>query len=159
MTLIQNEVTSELIEQNLQSKYRIHNSVAKECRDKVILSAQQTKKRKWCEHSMSVGFDCASQLSLDSLIRVSQPQEKESVIIEEGHLRGLHVREETSQVLLGILTKLKQKPSTRIKVKDLCDLHSDPAADLRMGGMICDFTLLSFARCCVELGAFAVVEL
>ena len=77
-------------------------------------------------------------------------------MIEDGQLRGLTVRQETCPVLMGILAALKQDASLQIKVKDLRNLDSE-----KDGGsfdMICDFTLLSFVRCCVELGALAVVD-
>jgi hypothetical protein len=72
--------------------------------------------------------------------------------VEEGRLRGLTVREETMDSLMRIVGMMKQTPSLKIKVRDL--LHNTGFSN----PMICDFSLLSLARCCVEFGAFAVVK-
>jgi hypothetical protein len=62
-------------------------------------------------------------------------------------------------ILMNILSKLKGDPDLKVAVKDLLDIVI--TGGVEMDGtsltMVCDFTLLSFARCCVELGALAVV--
>jgi ribosomal protein L16 Arg81 hydroxylase len=153
MSMIQNNVTTEVLERNLKAKYDMHNSHAKECRDKIINA--QSKKRKRCEEY--VGYNAASQLDLDSVVRASIPDERESVVIEEGQLRGLTVRQENCTALMGILAVLKQDPSLHVKVRELRDIYDEKDSISKLD-MICDFTLLSFARCCVELGALALVE-
>ena len=157
--IIQYQVTSEILEQNLKRKYDMHNTRAKKCRDNIL---SHTKKRKRCDEC--VGFAAASQLVLESVVRVSTADERKSVIIGEGQLRGLTVRQETCRVLMSLLSALKRDPSLQVKVKDLRNVktsdakhnpshHVEDKADF---DLICDFTLLSYARCCVELGALAV---
>jgi ribosomal protein L16 Arg81 hydroxylase len=152
-SMIQNNITTELIERGLQAKYDAHNSHAKVYRDKIINA--QFKKRKRCEEC--VGYNAASRLDLDSVVRASTPDERESVVIEEGQLRGLTVRQENCAVLMDILAVLKQDTSLHVKVAELRDLLDTKDSTSKFD-MICDFTLLSFARCCVELGALATVK-
>ena len=155
MALIKSQVSPALMEHNLQTKYSIHNTHTNERRNKLL--ADQSRRRKRCEDV--VGYDAASQLVLESLVRVSTPNERNSVVLEEGKLRGLTVRQETCPALMSILGALKNDTSLQVQVKDLCGVVGgnslEDSTDL---GMICDFTLLSFARCCVELGALAVVN-
>jgi hypothetical protein len=156
MTAIQNQVTSELLEKNLRTKYDMHNFHADVHRSKII-STSKTNKRKRCDEI--VGFDASLQLSLESMVRVSTPDERNSVVLEEGQLRGLTVRQETCSILMTILSVFKKDPSIRKKVKDLRGvIEGDSTLDRTNFDMICDFTLLCFARCCVELGAMAVVN-
>ena len=156
MAIIQSKITSLKLEQNLRAKYEIHNAQANGHRNKMI-KVNQSKKRKATNDI--VGVDAASRLTLESSIRVSTPEERESVTIEEGRLRGLTVREETMPILMSMLTKLKADPNRIIVVKDMCvDLVDTTDTLQRETELVCDFTLLSFARCCVELGALAVGE-
>ena len=67
------------------------------------------------------------------------------------------MRQENCTALMGILAVLKQDPSLHVKVRELRDIHDEKDSISKLD-MICDFTLLSFARCCVELGALALVE-
>ena len=59
---------------------------------------------------------------------------------------------------------MKSDPALRVIVKDLRGLVETGDDEMENQSertglcMVCDFTLLSFARCCVELGALAVVQ-
>jgi hypothetical protein len=146
MSEIKKNVTAEVLYENLNNKYMTHNSRASEFR-RNIASRKRPREEDKC-----VGYDAASQLTLDSVVRASSAEERGSVVLEEGRLRGLTVREETMDSLMTIVGMMKQTPSLKIKVRDL--LHKAGFSN----PMICDFSLLSLARCCVEFGAFAVVE-
>lgn len=157
MSVIQRKITPGLLEERLQEKYRLHNENAKHHRQKVIL-AQQSRKRKAAEETSQeecVGCSAASKISLQSTLRLSTPEEKASVILGDGQLRGLNVRESIQYVITEILSTMKSDPLLRVKVKDLRGLVKNGDGSM---AVICDFTLLSFARCCVELGALALVE-
>eukprot|EP00804_Cyclotella_cryptica_P010640 CCRYP_005450-RA/>CCRYP_005450-RA protein AED:0.16 eAED:0.16 QI:0/0/0/1/0/0/3/0/363 len=152
--MIQSQVTSELLEKNLRAKYDRHNFHANVHRSKII-SIPPPKKHKRCEEI--VGYNASLQLALASIVRVSTLVN--SVVVEEGQLRGLTVRQETCRILMAILDGFKKDPSLKRKVKDLRGLiEEDSTLDKTDLDMICDFTLLCFARCCVELGAMAVVN-
>ena len=156
MAIIQTKINALVLEQNMRAKYQMHNSQVNVHRQKLL---EQSKKRK--NYSAEcVGYDVASQLTLDTSIRASTPEERSSVSIEEGCLRGLTVREETMQTLMSILGKIKANQDLTIKVHELRDLVENRDNETKKTGllMVCDFTLLSFAKCCVELGALAVVE-
>jgi hypothetical protein len=161
MSLIQSAMTPDLVEQRLREKYRIHNAHAYEHRQR-ILSTQQSKKRKSIDDNNGcVGSAAASSLCLHSVVRLSTPQERDSVSMDEGRLRGLTVRKETISILMKILSKLKSDTDLKVAIKDLLDIaiSDDVEIDRTSLSMVCDFTLLSFARCCVELGALAVERL
>lgn len=93
-------------------------------------------------------------VQLSTAIRAATPDEKASVVETSSteQPRGLNVREATADVILEILGKLKQGEGLTCRVADLKDLVGsvDP--------LVCELTLLSFAKTCVELGALAVVE-
>ena len=153
------DMTPSLLEDKLLKKYSIHNKHAAKHREKV-LTTNQSKKRKSADGSNEcVGDIAASLVTLQSIIRVSTSEERSSVVLDEGCLRGMTVREETMRVLMKILSKLKSDTRLRVKVRDLRDIIETDNGEngLTQLSMLCDFTLLSFARCCVELGALAVV--
>mmetsp|Transcript_4353 Transcript_4353/g.9027 ORF Transcript_4353/g.9027 Transcript_4353/m.9027 type:complete len:264 (+) Transcript_4353:120-911(+) len=108
--------------------------------------------------SIVVGPKAASKVRLETLVRASTPSERESVAMEEGKLRGLTVREETHGALMSILAGIKNHPGRSFVVgSDLRGLAKNDEGDDGGLDFVCDFTLLSFARCCVELGALAMV--
>lgn len=159
MDIIHSVVTPSLLEDKLRKKYRLHNDHAAKHREK--LQTNQCKKRKSVDGPYEcVGDVAAARLTLHSLIRVSTSEERSSVVLDEGCLRGLTVREETMPILMKILTKIKSGTGLRVKVMDLRDIieSEDGEQERAQLSMLCEFTLLSFARCCVELGALAIVN-
>jgi hypothetical protein len=159
MSVIQSKVTPALIEQRLREKYRIHNAHADEHRQRISPVRQSTKRKSMDDGDEYVGGTAASRVTLRSVVRVSTTEERDSVSIDEGRLRGLTVRGETMTILMNILSKLKSDTDLKVAVKDLLDIATTGGVetDRTCLSMVCDFTLLSFARCCVELGALAVV--
>lgn len=159
MSTIQSAITPALVEQRLREKYRIHNAHAHEHRQRISSTQQSNKRKSIDDDNECVGSAAASTLCLHSVVRLSTPQERKSVPMDEGRLRGLTVRVETMSILMNILGKLKSDPDLKVSVKDLLDIViSVVEMDKSSLSMVCDFTLLSFARCCVELGALAVVR-
>ena len=177
MSIIQSKITPSVIEQNLRNKYQRHNARANEYRQRLIMGQQVVvKKRKAdddddddCNNKEEcvVGPIAASCLTLNSVIRVSTPEERNSVTIDEGRLRGLTVRAETKDIKMSILSRFKNSslPPVKVAVEDLLSIMTDEWTHDGSSGeglhhqlsMVCNFTLLSFARCCVELGALAIV--
>lgn len=158
MGIIQRGVTPSLLDNKLRKKYLLHNGHAAKHREK-LLTMNQCKKRRVNPYEC-VGDDAAMHVTVNSIIRVSTKEERSSVSVGEGCLRGLTVREETMPMLMMILSKLKGDTMLRVKVKDLRDVIKVEDSELGIPqlSMLCDFTLLSFARCCVELGALAVED-
>lgn len=153
MSLIQTNVTSGLLQEQLTNKYSMHNSRADDFRRNIT-----SRKRPIQDLAKDdrVGYNAACRLTLESVIRASSTEERNSVVLEEGRLRGLTVREDTMQFLMTIIGIMKAKPSMESAVKELRSIAA-AGESICSNPMICDFTLLSFARCCVELGALAVV--
>jgi hypothetical protein len=162
MSIIKSKITPALMEQRLFEKYRIHNAHANEHRQRLlcVVGNNRSPKRKSIDDGAEcVGSTAASRLTLRCVIRVSTTEERNSVSIDEDRLRGLTVRGETMMILMKVLCKLKSDPDLKVAVKDLLDIATTGGVetDRTSFSMVCDFTLLSFARCCVELGALAVV--
>ena len=157
MEIIHRDVTPSLLEDRLRKKYLMHNEHAAKHRES-LRTMHQRKKRKHVDgYNDCVGNYAASCVTLQSIIRVSTSEERSSVVIDEGCLRGLTVREETMPILMKILSKLKCDPGLRVKVEDLRELIETEHGEQGIT-MLCEFTLLSFARCCVELGALAIAH-
>ena len=170
MSVIQSKITPSVIEQCLHNKYQHHNAQANEYRQQLIMGQQVGKKRKSDDddeqhnNKECVGATAASKITLNSIIRVSTPEERNSITMIEGQLRGLTVRTETRDILMSIISGFKNSslPPANVAVKDLLSIMNDWTHDgsgegLQQLSMVCNFTLLSFARCCVELGALAIV--
>ena len=171
MSIMQSKITPSVIEQNLRNKYQQHNVRANEYRQRLIMGQQVVvKKRKadddYCnkKEECVVGPIAASFLTLNSIIRVSTHEERNSVTIDEGRLRGLTVRAETKDIFMSLLSRFKNSslPPVKVAVEDLLSImnewtHDGTGVGLQQLSMVCNFTLLSFARCCVELGALAIV--
>jgi ribosomal protein L16 Arg81 hydroxylase len=152
MSLIQSNVTTELLHEQLTNKYAMHNARAGQLRLNIT-----TRKRPIEEQAEDcVGYFAACRLILDSVVRASSAEERSSVVLQ-GRLRGLTVREETMQTLMTTIGMMKEMPSLKIRVKDLLNIATIDES-VCSNPMICNFTLLSFAKCCVELGALAVVK-
>jgi hypothetical protein len=60
--------------------------------------------------------------------------------------------------LMTILQRLKQNPGKSCRVQNLGGLvqHSVETASDMDSSYICQLTLLSFAKCCVELGGMVI---
>jgi len=150
MSIIQNKVDALVLEDNIRAKYQMHNTQASDQRKKLHASVK-SKKRK--SNEGCVGPNAASSLTLNSSIRVSTPEERSCAITEGA---GLTVREENLEAIMKVLSKLKSDPGLSVGVKDLRGIVD--SSDEISGSHLCDFTLLSFAKVCVELGALAVVD-
>ena len=145
-------ITASDLERTLRSKYHLHNSVANARRSKL-----DSRKRKVVADGEVVGPSAASSLSLDSSLRRSTDEERSSVQLQTGRLRGLTVREETVGSLMSVLSRMKGDDLPRSAVRDLRTFYDIDPTDQQ--DLVCEFTLLCFARCCVELGGLAVVHM
>eukprot|EP00592_Proboscia_alata_P016508 CAMPEP_0194395094 /NCGR_PEP_ID=MMETSP0174-20130528/124227_1 /TAXON_ID=216777 /ORGANISM="Proboscia alata, Strain PI-D3" /LENGTH=564 /DNA_ID=CAMNT_0039190981 /DNA_START=69 /DNA_END=1764 /DNA_ORIENTATION=- len=131
---------------------------------------QQTQTQTQHKNHQVVGRDAAQTVGMDTIVRAATAPEKERVTLFESQRsdqsitplpkRGLQVREDIADAIIRILTKLKSesKPQTTCRVGDLKSLLSNVEQhELRSSlDLVCDLTLLSFARQCVELGALAI---
>jgi len=151
MDMLRQEITVESIHNALRQKYERHNQRAWSFRSHIIQEANAPSKSK---ATQVVGRIASDNVRLLTMIRKATDEEKASVPATE-QPRGLNVREETYNGIIHILQQLRNNPSLHCRVKDLNSLLPD-ATD-RSFDTICDLTLLSFARQCVELGALAVV--
>lgn len=154
--LVQEQVTVESISENLGHKFQRHNHRAYSARMKLIHAMRFPSVS--VTPRVTVGSRAANIVSLDSLVRAATPQEKALIVMDKP--RGLLVRAEVADAIIFLLQILKESRSTDgLAVKDLKSVLETTNPPLPNASMICQLTLLSFARVCVEQGALALVQL
>jgi hypothetical protein len=153
--ILQREITAKALHDNLHYKYEQHNRRAFSVRMKLLQEKRFPKQPTAVSNIPVVGREASECVSLSTSIRVATEAEKASLPPTE-QPRGLHVREETFDGIISILQRLKGDTSLHCRVKDLKSLI--PIIGGASNDLICDLTLLCFARRCVELGAIAIVQ-
>ena len=151
--LLRQEITVESIHNILQQKYDRHNQRARSIRSSIIQEANAPSRPETLH--VVVGRLASDSVTLSTKIRAATDEEKASVPATE-QPRGLNVKEENYDGIIHILQQLRSNPSAYCRVRELRTLLPN-----NTGGQvatICDLTLLSFARQCVELGALAVLH-
>jgi hypothetical protein len=156
--MLKEEITAETVAQNQENKFRNHNKRAFEYRMGIIQKIQAASSEGVEEHKVIVGPEAAKRIRGDTYIRAATEEEKASVMMDRP--RGLQVREQAADEIIRILQALKEQPTLHCKVKDLKSLLGGADADdnTNASGYLCDLTLLSFARVCVEQGALALAN-
>jgi ribosomal protein L16 Arg81 hydroxylase len=153
--MLQREITAKALHDNLHYKYEQHNRRAFSVRMKLLQEKRFSKQSTAVSNISVVGREASQYVYLSTKIRVATEVEKASIPPTQ-QPRGLHVREETFDGIIGILQRLKGDTSLHCRVKDLKSLI--PSIGGASNDLICDLTLLCFARRCVELGAIAIVQ-
>lgn len=148
---IRKEVNLNSIRANLHEKRERHNHRALAKRMARIHAARIPS----TSTTFVVGPEAAVTVTLDTVVRASTLEEKAS-LGDSQQPRGLHVREDAADVLLGVLSKLKADPSLSFPVSQLLSLLKEEK-DVRLD-QVCQLTILSFAHCFVELGGMAIVR-
>lgn len=156
--LLRREVTAETVHNSLERKYTHHNQRVKAVRQGLLMSLATKKPSSPARPPRPmpvVGREASERVTLSSVLRVASDREK-ATLPPPTQPRGLHVREANYNVIMTILQMLKSTPSRQCRVGDL---KASLLADINFGptDYVCNLTLLSFARQCVELGALAIV--
>lgn len=162
MDCITSRITLENVSHVLENKFQYHNDHVQAKREALIQEYVNTS------YNMEVSEDCsipallvgpkaACHVTMDSTIRASTPEERalapEPVTT---HGRGLMVREEICDEMLSMLDILKKEKKV-VKVEHLRKYLMDNKC-WKENGMICDLSILSFVKCCVELGALSLIR-
>jgi hypothetical protein len=153
--ILQREITAKALHDNLHNKYEQHNRRALSVRMQLLQEKRFPKQPAAVSSIPVVGREASRCVSLSTSIRVATEEEKASLPPTQ-QPRGLHVREETFDGIISILQRLKGDTLLHCRVKDLKSLI--PIIGGASNDLICDLTLLCFARRCVELGAIAIVQ-
>jgi hypothetical protein len=155
---VQQQVTIESIINDLQVKTKHHNERANARRMAIIQTQKQQVHKNTSTPTTNIGREAADSVTLTTRVRASTEQEKAQVKLSNEKPRGLHVRPETAEALMTILQRLKQNPGKSCRVQNLGGLvqHSVETASDMDSSYICQLTLLSFAKCCVELGGMVI---
>lgn len=156
---LKERVTADKVINNFAHRCETHNRRVAPIRQGLMQRAANAVQQ---EDSCVVGPKAAKLMQLSTVIRAATPEEKASVMAtidqQQQSNRGLHVREFTADAIMSILTRLKTPDeagmlTTQCQVGDLKKLGEAAT----FSPLVCDLTLLSFAKVCVELGALAVV--
>jgi len=153
MKMLHEKVTAESVLNNVYSKMEQHNRRSFSPRMKLIQSARFPSPTNNINSRDVVGLKAANCLTFTSIIRAATQDERARIQIIQSRPRGLNVREETADVIMSIIAKLKSDPTIQCGIINLRSLSPAP------NPLVCDLTLLSFAKRAVELGAVAVVSI
>jgi hypothetical protein len=150
------------MQQELSTKIHVHNNRANVLRlqfrawwkEQCDLDSTSTLKQDDFR-SRVVGPKAARHLKWESsIIRAATTEERSFVRDPLGSKPvGLTVREESREALISILGYLNTNTTKQVSVSHVRLLMSSETDTTT----ICDFTLLCFVKCCVELGSLAVV--
>lgn len=152
------DISVNKIRQEMSQKIHVHNSRAESLR----LHFQEWWKLSNLDSnssvqdpSMVVGPKAARYLKWEtSIVRSTTPEERSFARDPLGTKTvGLTVREESRDALLSILGYFNTHTKEQVPISNVRSLMSSKTD----GTTICDFTLLCFVKCCVELGSLAVV--
>lgn len=153
---LRQEVTVESLCQNMSYKFDRHNQRALE-RRMVIIKRQEQESLRQSGMKSNVGAEAAKYVTVNTVLRAATPEEKAQVSLSQ-HPRGLNVRQEVATAVVELLQRFKREPTWTCKIADLKQelLQSCVGTNTSIE-LVCDLTLLSFGKQCVEFGALAVV--
>jgi len=172
MEMAKSHITAQLIKSKYQQKRQHHNAQMKQMFDFLSPLLSQYKHQYFSIssdrpkpniQSKCVGPLVACCLTLTSNIRVGSTEERDSApppldINGKQRPKGVSIAEENiCSTLLSILSMIKQSPpKTTYQVSDLFAIFQESEDGFHP---TCDrFSLLSFVKCCVELGALALAS-
>ena len=142
---LQTEVTAATVQQQYRDNMARHNQRALALRTKLLQEETSLQSKRPAGSRPVTGPAAARRVTLESTIRAARESEQPPPTESP---RGLNVRPESYDALIGILQSIKGTPQQTYRVRDL----------LECDGVVCRLTMLCFVKRCVELGAFALVE-
>jgi hypothetical protein len=168
MSMLQEQITTKSILNNLNATLDNHNRRAFSLRMSRIHKARfpmlvdsdstgnnNNNSNKSILHVV-VGPKAAKKITFATVVRAATADERAQVMMDisssSSGPRGLNVREETADAIMGIVQKIKTDSSLKCRVIDLRSLLPPTLVN----SLVCDLSLLSVAKRCVELGAFAI---
>ena len=168
LRLLQQEITVSNINQALYNKYTFHNQRASQQRNHMIQQYVTKQQQRMNDitliHSDDIGtligYEASRTVTLQTYVRAVTDQEKKQIATHSNHPQqmGLNVRPEIYEDIMTILHHVKTHTSQSFQVFQLQSLIVVNNSNVSSNNhTICDMTLLSFARRCVELGALAIV--
>ena len=149
---LKTQITAETVIRNLTHRYDLHNNRCLPIRRAIMESASQGSTTSTVTNHVAVGREAAALVQMSTRLRAATLEEKASLVASNDPPRGLHVREAIADSIMEILARLKSAESVPCCVTDLRHLVHPS----KLSSLVCDVTLLSFAKSCVELGAIAI---
>lgn len=161
LEIVRKELTTEAINDYLRQKYQWHTS--KSAPQRMQRVAQATSMDQRSEESTAcnsiIGPEAMKHINMASWVRPSTPDEQ-ALLSNIRQKRAPAMREETSGVLSEILGTMRNEPSP-VQISQILKLvksgSGSGSSGESVGKYVCDLTLLSFIRSCVERGELSVV--
>ena len=149
---LRRQVTVDRVINNLEYKYENHNQGVMPLR-RQCMRRQEQQRHEQRGDTVVVGRRASRFVTLDTKLRSATRTERNSVESTPNLPRGLNVRESSGDTVTAILRRFKAEPTLICTVSKLLSLLPEGEVET---STICRFTLLSFAKACVEIGALAI---
>ena len=149
---LRRQVTVDRVINNLEYKYENHNQGVMPLR-RQCMRRQEQQRHEQRGDTVVVGRRASRFVTLDTKLRSATRTERNSVESTPNLPRGLNVRESSGDTVTTILRRFKAEPTLICTVSKLLSLLPEGEVET---STICRFTLLSFAKACVEIGALAI---
>ena len=164
MELVRKTVSAETISEQLATKYHLQNHLSMGKRMHLRLAVQDHKDNESKTSTLQpvIGIGAAKEVWMNTFVRASTDEERARTISSpsppgtQQSDRGLTVRQQTCEFLMRIIQHLKENKNRSYEVSKLKTFIEGGSSNQSMA---CDLSILSFVRCCVELGAIALVPL
>ena len=159
LEIVRKELTTEAINAYLRQKYHWHTSKSRPQRLGRI--AEENTRPTATGSDAIIGPEAAKGITMTSWVRPSTPAELAS-ISNMRQKQAPTLREETAGALSEILGMIRKEDASPVQISQLLKLVSGRRNDggsEGVGKYVCDLTLLSFIRSCVERGELSVVAI
>ena len=159
LEIVRKELTTEAINAYLRQKYQWHTSKSRPQRLGRI--AEENTRPTATSSDAIIGPEAAKGITMTSWVRPSRPAELAS-ISNMRQKQAPALREETAETLSEILGIIRKEDASPVQVSQLLKLVSGRpggGGSEGVGKYVCDLTLLSFIRSCVERGELSVVAI
>lgn len=148
LEIVKQKLTVDAINKYLTQKYQWHANKSKDGRlDRISASMQQDTMS--AENVSVVGQDAMKRLSMNSFVRASTREEYD--LLNNIRPKQQLVRPETESAFFAIHHHLHQNPTQVFSVSDLTSILEKQCE------YICDLSMLSFIRSCIERGTLALI--
>ena len=156
LEIVRKELTTERINDYLRQKYRWHTSKSRPQRLERIAQSQAISldQQRSEDNAAILGPEAMKRITMESWVRPSSPDEQ-SLLDNVRPKQAPAIREETAEILSKILHSAQR--AEPVQILQLLSLVNTNETRKDAGKYVCDLTLLSFIRSCVERGELSVV--
>jgi len=154
------EITAQSINSFLGKKYQWHRRQARPARMKCFMESKKEVHdgymNQGSQQNILLGLTAVKQLSMLSRIRSCTKEEREEILSISIPNGANNLREETRDILFSLLDVINENP---LRIWHMSELTSYIETNLNpRKNLVCDLTLLSFIRSCLEDGKVGIVH-